>query len=138
MCFLIINYYLKYLLILLPFLFGFACEISAGSDDFQDVGEWTDLCGRKKPNNWGLYDMTGTVEEWCWDGGFWQDVDANHWGIQHGSRRYLTEPCIDPSVDNLGSNRVLRGLDTVSSRDVGYAASFLYGFRIFRNKAMDT
>ncbi len=51
--------------------------------------------GRKKPNAWGLYDMSGNVCEWCQD---WYDGDY-----------YDNSPGKDPRGPRSGKFRVLRG-----------------------------
>jgi len=53
----------------------------------------THAVGSKQENAWGLYDMTGNVEEWCWD---WYD-------------EYQSGSSVDPVGAQSGSDRVLRG-----------------------------
>ncbi|MCC6699796.1 MAG: formylglycine-generating enzyme family protein [Candidatus Hydrogenedentes bacterium] len=53
----------------------------------------THAAGQKEPNAFGLYDMTGNVQEWC------QDL--------HGE--YPPGPVTDPTGSELGSGRVIRG-----------------------------
>jgi|GEM_PF-3666291 len=55
----------------------------------------TQPVGDKKPNNWGLYDMTGNVYEWVWD---------------TKERPYNSDPCIDPVYEAGDSaKRMFRG-----------------------------
>jgi formylglycine-generating enzyme required for sulfatase activity len=51
--------------------------------------------GQKKPNAWGMYDMTGNVMQWCQD-----------W---YGEDYYANSPKVDPQGPDEGHGHVLRG-----------------------------
>lgn len=71
----------------------------SGSNDVDEVAWYEDNndgckpVALKKPNELGIYDMSGNVWEWVWD---W-------WG------EYSKEPMTDPLGPSSGRNRVLRG-----------------------------
>ena len=52
--------------------------------------------GKKKPNDWGIYDMHGNVFEWCWD--------------RYGEYQVTTlSKLVNPTGSAFGSRRLLRG-----------------------------
>jgi len=77
----------------------------AGSNNLDEVGWYsenanrrTQLVGKKKPNAFGLYDMSGNVQEHVWD---W--FDENLYGSRSG------EVISDPRGPDKGLRKVLRG-----------------------------
>lgn len=84
--------------------------------------------GQKKPNEIGLYDMSGNVSEWCYD---WYDDNY-----------YFKSPLLNPKGPNFGEKRVVRGgsLQTGMNLKLNYRsatsptdARFYLGFRVVKN-----
>lgn len=77
-------------------------QIFAGSDVLKEVGWYnknsskrSQLSGQLMPNEWGLYDMSGNVKEWCYD--------------LYGEFYYISSEYINPKGDRGFATRVVRG-----------------------------
>ena len=68
-------------------------EIGDYAWEYRESGREPHPVGQKKPNAWGLYDLSGNVWEWCHD-----------WHGNYGPGR-----AADPTGPSSGSGRVLRG-----------------------------
>ena len=81
----------------------------------ENSGGMTHPVGEKKPNAWGLYDMSGSVEQWC--------IDV------YGENYYRQCPPSDRDGPGAGSSRVMRGGS--SAHLAGYCRSaFRFGYGI--------
>jgi formylglycine-generating enzyme required for sulfatase activity len=76
--------------------------------------------GEKKGNNWGLYDMSGNVEEWCWNW-YTSGYDTE------------TEGGENPTGAQSGTSRVTRGGSVERNREL----CTVY-YRLSRNPSLDS
>lgn len=87
--------------------------VYAGSNDIDEVAWYesnsngqTHIVGQKKPNELGLYDMSGNVNEWCWDWLIYNDRfhsienDIDSRSRQDGKVHYVRGgSCFDPPAE---------------------------------------
>ena len=103
----------------------------AGSDDLDEVGWYDDNSlratwpvGQKRPNELGIYDMSGNVREWCWD--WYADYPTAYKDAYMG-------PMKNPKGHISGEYRVLRGGSWINNPDYCRVDLRSFNWPLYRN-----
>jgi formylglycine-generating enzyme required for sulfatase activity len=110
-------------------LYGYDLSVGYHPDYNDFFVPYTSPVGSFGANGYGLYDMAGNVEEWCWD---W--YDAAYYG---------SSPTIDPIGPTSGDSRLIRGGSwagdaneaRIAKRNANYGpdgSNYTIGFRCVR------
>ncbi len=79
--------------------------------------------GKKSPNSWGLYDMHGNVQEWCWDyydSGYYKDGQVNPTGPATGITRAVRGGSYVSGEESCTSGKRSSVSETLFNYDLGF------------------
>ena len=101
----------------------------SGSNNLSDVawygnnsGDETHAVGTKQPNELGIYDMSGNVDEWCqdWKGAYSSSSQVNPTGANSGSSRVIRGGSWDASDWGWGCRSSYRSCTLPGNRYYGF------------------
>jgi formylglycine-generating enzyme required for sulfatase activity len=97
----------------------------------ENANRQTHTVGWLKPNRWGLFDLHGNVNEWCWDSFAWYSEEAvTNPGRQNWRNAILRGGCWDMDANSTRSSDRIFESNNEGIRRVQF------GFRVARNAAL--